>query len=316
MKLVPLNTLFDVKYGNQFDLYKLESDEFSEINFVSRSSQNLGVVAKVSKYNEIEPFSAGLISVTLGGTYLLSSFIQQSPFYTAQNVKVLRPKAEMTLNEKIFYCKAIEANRFRYTSHGREANTTLDSLLLPANVPENFLKIDINKLSEISDKNLLNSSLTLDPTTWDYFRYDGLFNITRGKGTRIKDITKGLIPFITSIDSNNGVCAYVDSAPLHEGNTITVTRNGSVAEAFYQPTPFCSTEDVHVFSPKFKLNKYIAFFLITLIKKEKYRYSFGRKWGLERMKESIIKLPIDKSGQPDWALMETYIKALPYSAQL
>jgi len=38
MKLVPLNTIFDIQYGNQFDLYKLETDFCSEINFISRSS--------------------------------------------------------------------------------------------------------------------------------------------------------------------------------------------------------------------------------------------------------------------------------------
>ena len=34
MKLVPLNSLFDIKYGNKFDLYKLDVSEKSKINFV------------------------------------------------------------------------------------------------------------------------------------------------------------------------------------------------------------------------------------------------------------------------------------------
>jgi hypothetical protein len=66
---------------------------------------------------------------------------------------------------------------------------------------------------------------------------------------------------------------------MHSKNTIGVNRNGSVAEAFYHEYDYCSTEDVHIFSPKFPLNKYIAMFIITLIKKEKYRYNYGRKWG-------------------------------------
>src|ERR1700748_2707931 len=98
MELIALNKIFNIHYGNQFDLYKLQIDDSSNINFVSRSSQNLGVVAKVSKFKEIHPFPAGLITVTLGGTYLLSSFIQPNPFYTAQNVKVLTPLNEMSFN--------------------------------------------------------------------------------------------------------------------------------------------------------------------------------------------------------------------------
>lgn len=41
-------------------------------------------------------------------------------------------------------------------------------------------------------------------------------------------------------------------------------------------------------------------FLITLISLEKYRSNYGRKWGLGRMNDTYIKLPIDKKGNPDW----------------
>jgi len=64
------------------------------------------------------------------------------------------------------------------------------------------------------------------------------------------------------------------------------------------------------------LNKYIAMFLITLICKEKYRYSYGRKWGIDRMNNTLIKLPITSDGKPDFAFMESYIKTLPYSSAI
>ena len=64
------------------------------------------------------------------------------------------------------------------------------------------------------------------------------------------------------------------------------------------------------------MNIHIAFFLIPLIRKEKYRYSYGRKWGIGRMNESLIKLPVNKKGEPDFKFMEDYIKSLPYSKQL
>jgi hypothetical protein len=105
-------------------------------------------------------------------------------------------------------------------------------------------------------------------------------------------------------------------APLHPGNTIGVNRNGSVGEAYYQPVPFCSTEDVHIFTPKFLMNKYIALFLVTLIRQEKYRFNYGRKWGLDRMRSSKIRLPATKDGNPDWGYMERFIKMLRFSSQL
>jgi hypothetical protein len=43
----------------------------------------------------------------------------------------------MSLDIKLYYCLCIEANRFRYSTFGREANRTLRTLLVPdlASVP-------------------------------------------------------------------------------------------------------------------------------------------------------------------------------------
>lgn len=57
-------------------------------------------------------------------------------------------------------------------------------------------------------------------------------------------------------------------------------------------------------------------FIITVIKANKYRFSYGRKWTLEKMKDTIIKLPSKKDGMPDFEYMEMYIKALPYSDRI
>lgn len=114
-----------------------------------------------------------------------------------------------------------------------------------------------------------------------------------------------------------GKGGYTVQRPQHSGNVITVNRNGNgVAEAFYQPVPFSSTEDVHVFKPKFELNKFRAMFLLPLFRMEKYRFNYGRKWGLARMNDSLIRLPVTPQGEPDWLFMETYIKSLPYSKSI
>jgi Type I restriction modification DNA specificity domain len=65
-----------------------------------------------------------------------------------------------------------------------------------------------------------------------------------------------------------------------------------------------------VLYPKFELNQFIAMFLISLIKKEKYRFNYGRKWHKERMEYSTIKLPVTPSGDPDWKYMEDCTKQL------
>ena len=308
-----LSDIFTITYGNGFELNRL-SENKEGINFISRTSKNNGVSARIEMLIDVEPFKASLITVSLGGS-VLEAFLQTSDFYTGYHIFCLRPKIELSEKQKLFYCLCIRANKYRY-SYGRQANKTLSDILIPSisEIPVWVEKIQMPDIP--SKKSVINKTFVLNTINWEYFRYDKLFTIERGKVIRIKDIISGHIPFVTSTDSNNGISAYVDSKPMHSGNTITVNRNGSVAEAFYQPKPFCSTEDVHVFNPKFKINKYVAFFLVTLIRMEKYRYSYGRKWGIERMRESLIKLPIDKIGNPDFEFMENYIKSLPFSISI
>ncbi len=134
-----ITTLFDLFYGSKLDHNKMTKCKYGDenaVNFVTRSSNNLGVIGTVKKIQDKEPFSKGHITVALGGTYLLSSFVQQKPFYTAQNIMVLIPKKDMTVREKIFYCLCISKNRFRYSAFGREANRTLKKLELPDKIPD------------------------------------------------------------------------------------------------------------------------------------------------------------------------------------
>ncbi|MFH1561825.1 MAG: restriction endonuclease subunit S [Nitrospirota bacterium] len=316
MKLVPLNSLFNIKYGNQFDLYKLDVSEESNINFVSRSSQNLGVVCKISKYKNIEPYPVGLITVTLGGSYLLSSFVQQSPFYTAQNIKILTPKKQMSFNEKVFYCKCIEKNRFRYTSHGREANITLDTIPVPEKVPNRYINIKTDTLFDLDRKPINNTRIELGSSTWKYFPLSQLFKIKGTKTTPVLELEEygiGKYPYVTTQVTNNGVESFYDFY-TEEGNVLTVD-SAVLGYCSYQPLTFSASDHVEKLIPKFSLNKYVALFISTIINAEQYRYNYGRKCCQERMRKAHINLP-SKKGVPDFEFMESYIKSLPYSSSI
>lgn len=316
MKLVPLDTIFDIQYGNQFDLNKLESDNESTINFVSRSSQNLGVVCKVHSFKDTEPFPAGLITVTLGGTYLLSSFVQQNEFYTAQNIKVLKPKKEMSFEEKIYYCKIIESNRFRYSSHGREANKTLNKIPVPSEMPANLKKIKFGN-NYLNEKPLLNDTIKLNSDKWEEFKLTELFDITGSKTTPITELEEigiGKYPFVTTQATNNGIEGFYDFY-TEEGNVLTVD-SAVLGYCSYQPLNFSASDHVEKLIPRFKMNKYVALFLVTIMNLEQYRYNYGRKCSQTRMNQISIKLPAKSDGNPDFDFMENYIKSLPYSSSL
>ena len=181
-----------------------------------------------------------------------------------------------------------------------------------ANAVKNYIAFNLQSPGAVRAKNL-------EPVKakWKEFKLSELFEIKKGKRLTKANQTDGQTPFIGAIDSNNGVSGYIGQRPNHKGGTISLSYNGSVAEAFYQPVPYWACDDVNALYPKeFKLNPSTALFLCTIIRMEKYRFNYGRKWHLERMREAIIKLPVIKDGTPDWDYMERYIKSLPYSSQI
>jgi len=311
--MVTLSEIFNISYGNGFELNRLSPNSHG-INFVSRTARNNGVSAKVDLLPDVAPFSAGLITVSLGGS-VLESFLQTSEFYTGYHIFCLTPKIELSEKQKLFYCLCIRANKYRY-SYGRQANKTLPDILVPSvdEIPDWAEKTKMPSMP--SKKSILNKHHHLNISRWKYFNYEELFDIRKGKRLTKENMIEGKTPFIGSIDSNNGYREYIGQKPIHTGNTITINYNGSVGESFYQPKSFWASDDVNVLYPKFEMNKYIAFFLVTVIRLEKFRFNYGRKWETERMKESKMKLPIDTKGNPDFSFMEEYVKSLPYSSSL
>ena len=119
---------------------------------------------------------------------------------------------------------------------------------------------------------------------------------------------EGKIRFIGASAINNGITAYISNTKyLHQQNTITLSYNGSIGEAFYQDKIFWASDDVNVLYPKFNMNKKIAFFIIPLLKMAGKRYAFIDKWKKDDMEKSKIPLPVDKSGNPDYEYMENYM---------
>lgn len=143
------------------------------------------------------------------------------------------------------------------------------------------------------------------------FRIDEIFKLDKGKRLVKADMIEGTLNYIGAISCNNGVRQKIDAKAQFDGNCITVNYNGSVGEAFYQPKPFWASDDVNVLRLKnYELDEYIALYLITIIKANKNKFSYGRKWTLEKMSETEILLPIDKKEKPNYKYMRSYIQSL------
>ena len=315
MNLVKISELFEVHPGDNLALNALDIDP-DGINFVSRTANNNGVSAKVKMIDDLEPTEAGVLTVAVGGS-VLETFLQPQPFYSGRDLYLLRPKEDMSVEQKLFFCVCIRANKFRY-NYGRQANKTLKDLLIPAlsDCPRFIDNIDYSHIKRSGQA--FSEKIIPFPSTnnWRVFQYKDIFDVKKGKRLTKSDSRPGHTPYVGAIDRNNGISGHIGQHPICDGNTITVSYSGSIAEAFYQEKPHWASDNVNVLYPKFELNPHIAMFVICLLKKEKYRFNYGRTWHKSRMEKSEIKLPVDNAGNPDWQFMEDYIKSLPFSSSI
>lgn len=300
-----VDDLFYVYSGSKLD-YGKQTESEEGINFVSRNSNNNGVVGKVVLDEEMKIFRKGDITVPLGGSYLLSAFVQDEDFVTAQNVCVLRPKNKMTENEKWFYCYALRLNRFKFSAFGREVNKYIRDIQLPESIPPWIYQHKIEKIQT----NNSSKNMPIDTSKWKEFKVSDIFVCKTTKPLDINNEIDGEITYITRSAFNNGDSGKVGNYELvNEGNCITIGAEGRIA--FYQKDEFVSGVKIYTLRNK-KMNKYNALFFVTLLNMKVELYNYGRARILDKIKEEKIKLPVNKKDEPDYEFMERYIKSLPY----
>lgn len=243
----------------------------------------------------------------------------------------------------LFIVSVLDLERYRY-SFGRKYNKKAISntyIKLPVDdagnpnwqFMESFVKEKlIPKLSKRACSVWVNNpnrfpntpkEIKLSDRLWLWFEFGSLINEPT-KGAAYSDYElnecdvndENRINYITRTNTNNGCKSIVvneDYSGLEQGNAITI--GDTTATIYYQPKPFiCGDHMVIIRAPW--LNKYTGTFVISILKREAYRYNYGRAFIIEKIKKTTVKLPVDTSGKPDWQFMEDYIKSLPYSANL
>lgn len=320
--------------GDYFDVYlssgdlKIDDCEPGNIPLISSGSTNNGIVGYIDEKGDgkAQIFKANCITVDM----FCNAFYQNGDFYAVSHgrVNILCPKFKCNLQIGLFICSIIKKEQFKY-SYGRAVYSSEIARMIiklpsaPDNEPDwNYMEQYIKSLNHkpIATANRGGyGSHTLGVETWKDFCLGDYFEIKKGKRLTSDEQTEGSTPYIGAIDSNNGIANYIGQDAIHAGNTISLSYNGSVGEAFYQPKPFWATDDVNILYFREEngavFNKYIALFVCAVLRQEKYRYSYGRKWVLESMKSTVIKLP-EKSGKPNWSYMEDYMKSLPYGDRI
>ena len=327
-----INDWKDFKISDYFEVLlssgdlKIDDCEPGEIPLVSSGASNNGVVGYIDKAGDgkAQIFKSNTITVDM----FCNAFYQDRDFYAVSHgrVNILYPKFNMSPFVGLFIVSVIRKEQYKF-SYGRAVYSSeirRMQIKLPTTAEgmpdwdfmESYIKTLNYKYVSTRNKNNIREQ---NIGAWKECRIGDLKKKKKGRRLTADEQIEGETPYIGAIDSNNGVANYIGQEAIHDGNTISLSYNGSVGEAFYQPAPFWATDDVNVLYFKkengVQFNKYIALFICTVLKQEKYRYSYGRKWVLENMRETIIKLPV-REGKPDFEFMENYIKSLPYGDRI
>jgi len=309
-----LGDLFDIRKGKR--LTAADRTE-GDTPFIGATEFGNGVTDMC----DVEPNApAGCITVAYNGS-VAEAFYHPRPVFACDDVNVLIPSEPLSTEAALFVCALIRLEKFRY-SYGRKWSLEgmRDSrITLPATesgAPDwELMEKTITALPshDLIDAAHFTVPASTDPVTlpdietWGTFRLAELFEVKRGGA-------KGDIeaPLVGASARNNGVTGS-GTGTVYPAGMVTVSWNGSIGEAFYQPEPFTASGDVRVLEPKTPLTPDAALFVCTVIRAERFRYSYGRKWGLEQMKRTELRLPVTEDGKPDWELMARYIRSLPYS---
>lgn len=177
--------------------------------------------------------------------------------------------------------------------------------------------------------------MNLDTSTWKTFLLGNIFFIKYGVNLElnaceeVSEKSNISVNFVSRTSENNGVSSRVTKIGRLEpqkAGLISIAGGGSVLSTFLQSEPFYSGRDLYTLECKENISDEAKIFLITVIEKNKYKYSYGRQAN-KTMPSIEIKLPIkhnpdgtnyiDNSKNyssdgyvPDWEWMENYIKTL------
>lgn len=161
----------------------------------------------------------------------------------------------------------------------------------------------------------------IDTSGWRIFRVEELFEtekmgrkiqVPTGSWIASKNLMPGSTPRITVSGVSNGITGYykdVDDANYRVyKNFISVSFLGTV---FYQASRASLDMKVHCLKPlNIELNERIASFLVTMIKVALGSIEYSDQISSTVLPSLELMLPVDASGEPNWAYMDEYMSAV------
>lgn len=329
----------EFRLGNLFsEMYKAEAHVKSDlecfnmfshntIKFISRTEMNNGCDCYVLN-NDLTGIEEGN-AIAIGDT-TATCFYQSERFICGDHMVICRA-GWLNKYTALFVLSILKQEKYKF-SYGRAFKMDLISstvIKLPATADgspdwdfmEQYIK-SLNHKPLTTQNSHPQHSLNID--SWQEFSVRDLFEVKYGINMELnacvlaEDGDCSAINFVARTEDNNGVSAKVcpvEGKIPQPAGIITCAGGGSVLSTFLQEKPFYSGRDLYLLIPKYSMGKAAKLFIITIIKANKYRYSYGRQANVTLPYLELL-LPTTSEGKPDFEFMENYIKSLPYGDRI
>ena len=341
-----LGDLFEI---NPTKYYRLENSEIISQNGTVPLVSNASVDNGVMGFSNLEALNKGN-SITCSDTTIGADtmYYQKDDFIGYQHIQRFEPKFSH-FNDKIAsfiisVCRHSTQNKgydYGFKFNRTEMNKTIIQLPLKEksldfsnpcdnikNIDFDFMESFIRELEEerIRELNayLLATGLkdyTLAPEEenaleafktlqWGEFEFKQIFNnIKQGRRLKKEDQKEGTIPFVMSGTTNTGVVGYISNpVASFPSNSITVDIFGNT---FYRNFDFGAGDDTGVYwNDKENYSKDEMLFFTAAMGKSLFgKFDYGNKLRSSQSFDIKMQLPT-KNNKPDYATMETFIKAV------
>lgn len=293
-----------------------------KIPLVSSGKENNGIIAFVED-KKARLWEANTLTIDMFGKV----FYQENPYFAVSHgrVNILLPKISMTKGCLQFMGCAIEKvtlQKYAFNEMCTGTKVLKDNIKLPA-TPDGAPDWTYMESYMANFETKVAESLTMlqaakdaekkkvDTREWREFRVGELFDAALSKDDiQPKVIVEGNTPLVSSGKENNGIIALIDNknARLWEANTLTVDMFGKV---FYQEQPYYAVSHgrVNILMPRMPMTKHCMQFIGCAIERVTTdKYAFSEMCTGTKLLKDVILLPKDKTGQPDWAYMEEYMR--------
>lgn len=329
-----LNTVFSITSTiNGIDGNKLQKND-GEHPYITRTDLCNGITNFLDKQENYKLNDGNCITV---GLDTQTCFYQPKPFYTGQNIQILRNE-KLNENIALFILPLLKKvlSVFSWGSNGATlSRLQRTKIMLPINEKQ---QIDFKFMNDFIEEQRMKTSTSfenfinndflscsfkeindLSKCTWKKFNLKDIFEtIVSGCCKNASIVKDGDIPYIGATNRNNGVMKFVDvdKTLISDGNCIICIGggDGSAGLSIYKFEPsFVASSSICCYSKK--INPYIGLFISCCIDMSVFtdndhihrKYSRGNPRGRSRLMRDAIMLP-SKNNEPDYEYMEQYIK--------